>query len=387
MFVHNLGLFKLQGRAMNTIAIASKPSLGVIYISSILQGFKANRLLYASTALVFLAAVAEALLLGLPMSFGMVFIFSLPVISILTLMIAFGLGLETVRLARTRYAGPLFPALWHKTRDDYFAPQRVANAVHATVYMTLFMVGYTFIKNAIPTANPYAWDKAFMEWDRVLHFGVHPYEWLAPIFNIPAITWLTNWNYNLWFAVMFGLWFWQGFSRNDHKQRQQFLLSFGFTWFLGGGILGTVFSSVGPCFYGRLLPAEIDPYGPLMAWLNHVNTTHTVFALNVMDELWKSYATGDGLFNGISAMPSMHVGTSVIFAFLGFASGQRWLGWMLAAFASFIMLGSVHLGWHYAIDGYLGAAIAVFSWWLAGRLVDWDRAARGIAESRSFSNC
>jgi membrane-associated phospholipid phosphatase len=378
MFVHNLRHYKLQGSAMNTIAVAATQRLGGRYTSQILRGFKSNRLLYVSTLVVFLAAVAEAALLGLPMSFAMVFIFSLPVVLILTLMIALGLGLETVRLARTKYDGPLFPALWQKLSGDYLAPERVANTFHATVYMSLFMVGYTFIKNAIPTANPYSWDKAFMEWDRILHFGTHPYEWLAPVFNIPVITWATNWNYNLWFAVMFGLWFWQGFSRTDHKQRQQFLLSFGFTWFLGGGILGTVFSSVGPCFYGRLLPIEADPYLPLMAWLNQVNTTHTVTALHVMDELWKSYATGDGMFNGISAMPSMHVGTSLIFVFLGFASGQRWLGWLLAAFASLIMLGSVHLGWHYAIDGYLGAAIAALSWWLAGKLVDWDRAARGV---------
>jgi hypothetical protein len=363
---------------MTTIAISSNRKLGASYGVEILQGFRSNRLLYLSTAVVFVSAVAEALLLGLPLSFGMVFIFTLPVILIFTLMIVFGLGLETVRLAKTKYAGPLFPALWRKLSEDYFAPERVANAFHTMVYMTLFMVGYTFIKDAIPAANPYAWDKTFMEWDRVLHFGVHPYEWLAPLFNVPVITWLANWNYNLWFAVMFGLWFWQGFSRTDHKQRQQFLLSFGFTWFLGGGILGTVFSSVGPCFFGKLLPLEVDPYGPLMAWLNQVNTTHTVFALHVMDELWKSYTTGNGLFNGISAMPSMHVGTSVVFVFLGFASGQRWLAWLLAAFAGFIMLGSVHLGWHYAIDGYSGAAIAALSWWLAGKLVDWDRAARGV---------
>ena len=38
-----------------------------------------------------------------------------------------------------------------------------------------------------------------------------------------------------------------------------------------------------------------------------------------------------------------------------------------------IMIGSVHLTWHYAIDGYAGAAIAVFGWWLAGRLIDWAR--------------
>jgi membrane-associated phospholipid phosphatase len=92
-----------------------------------------------------------------------------------------------------------------------------------------------------------------------------------------------------------------------------------------------------------------------------------------MRELWKNYETGTGIVNGISAMPSMHVGTSVLFATLGFASGKRWLGWLLTGFASLIMIGSVHLTWHYAIDGYAGAVIAIFGWWLAGRLIDWAR--------------
>ena len=98
-----------------------------------------------------------------------------------------------------------------------------------------------------------------------------------------------------------------------------------------------------------------------------------------MDVLWKNYETGTGPINGISAMPFMHVGTSVLFAMLGFASGQRWVGWLLTLFAALIFVGSVHLGGRYAIDGYAGAAVAIFGWWAAGRLVNWDRRLRGIA--------
>ena len=55
------------------------------------------------------------------------------------------------------------------------------------------------------------------------------------------------------------------------------------------------------------------------------------------------------------------------------ASGKRWAGYLLSAFAFLIFVGSIHLGWHYAIDGYAGAAVALFGWWAAGRLVMWDR--------------
>jgi membrane-associated phospholipid phosphatase len=116
-----------------------------------------------------------------------------------------------------------------------------------------------------------------------------------------------------------------------------------------------------------------------MGWLNDVAQIHTIFVIPTMNELWKDYESGTGLINGISAMPSMHVGTSVLFAILGFSAGKKWLGYLMSAFAFLIFIGSIHLGWHYAIDGYAGAAIAVVCWWVSGKIVDWDRRKRGIA--------
>jgi membrane-associated phospholipid phosphatase len=126
-----------------------------------------------------------------------------------------------------------------------------------------------------------------------------------------------------------------------------------------------------------------DPYGPLMDWLREAGQSYPIWSVAVMDELWRNYLTGHGVVNGISAMPSMHVGTSVLFAMLGFASGKRWAGWLLAIFAALIFIGSIHLGWHYAIDGYAGALVAAFGWWAAGRLVKWDRGLRGLSSHPS----
>ena len=362
---------------MTSISLDSPTSAPQNYLQILLLGFHGNRLLYGFALFVCATAITEALVLNLPLDFAMVLIFSGPVLIVLAVMIVLGLLMEMLRLARAGHQGSVAVALFHKLRDDYFSAPRVSNALHAFLFMTLYMVGYTFIKKAIPTAHPFAWDEAFLQMDLALHGGVHPYQWLAPLLNSPWITFALNLNYNIWFFVMFILWFWQGFARHDHKLRQHFLLGFTLTWFIGTCGLGTLLSSVGPCFYGRLYPGQ-DVYAPLMAWLTHVNTLQPIWALDVMDELWKNYETGKGLVNGISAMPSMHVGTSILFAILGFASGKRWLGWLLTLFATLIMLGSVHLGWHYAIDGYVGAIVAVLGWWLAGKLVDWDRCARGV---------
>ena len=275
----------------------------------IIHGIRAHALLYIFAAFVCLVSVAESLWLGLPIDLQMVMIFSGPVLMLLGVMIFFGLVLELIRLNRTNYPGSALGGLWIKIRDDYLSPQRVSNSIHAFLFMTLYMVGFSFIKKAIPLAVPFSWDETFMQWDQVLHFGRHPYEWLAPLLNVPWVTFLINVNYNIWFFVMFTCWYWQGFAARDSALRMRFLLGFTLTWFMGTSVLGTIFSSVGPCFYGRLLPG-VDPFAPLMAWLNEVNQTHTIFALTAMDELWKNYETGTGLINGISAMPSMHVGAS-----------------------------------------------------------------------------
>jgi len=340
-------------------------------LDAVLHGFQRHLLLYVFAAVVMATALIEAWVLNLPFDFQMVKIFSGPVLLILAVMILFGLVMEMLRLARAGNNGSVIAALGRKLRDDYFAPMRVANAIHAFLFMSAYMVGYTFIKKAIATAHPFAWDETFMQWDKAFHFGRHPFELLS-FLNVPAITFLLNLNYNIWFFVMFSLWFWQGFNGRDTKLRLHFLLGFTLTWFLGTCILGTIFSSVGPCFYGRLLPGN-DPFAAALAWLGSASAVHPIWSLNVMDELWKNHLTGVGLVNGISAMPSMHVGTSVLFAILGFASGKRWLGWLLSAFAALIMIGSVHLAWHYAIDGYVGAIVAVFGWWLAGKLIAWAR--------------
>ena len=47
----------------------------------------------------------------------------------------------------------------------------------------------------------------------------------------------------------------------------------------------------------------------------------------------------------------------------------------LSAFAVLILLGSIHLGWHYALDGYVGAAGAALVWHLVGRLLGSQAAA------------
>ena len=72
------------------------------------------------------------------------------------------------------------------------------------------------------------------------------------------------------------------------------------------------------------------------------------------------------LGSGISAMPSMHNSFAVLMA-LSMYAVKRWLGILFIVHAIFIYIGSIALGWHYALDGIVSAPLTVLIWWLAGK--------------------
>ncbi|MEX2298175.1 MAG: phosphatase PAP2 family protein [Dongiaceae bacterium] len=252
-------------------------------------------------------------------------------------------------------------------RDKYLTLERLAVALPVLLIMPLFGGVFTLFKSIIPALNPFSWDPLFAEWDTWLHFGYAPWELLQPLFGHPIATRAINWLYNFWFFPLWFVWVWQAFSLRDRHLRLQFFYSLLLTWILLGVGAATYFSSAGPCYYGRIGGGS-DPFMPLMDYLATANERYEVWALTAQEMLWNHYTTGAiDLGAGISAMPSMHVAMVFIFVLLGFRTA-RWLGWVCLAFFVSVLIGSVHLGWHYAIDGYAGAIGAAVMWWGSGRL-------------------
>lgn len=347
---------------------------------AIALGLRRHALLYALAIGALVAAFIAAILIDRVFEMDMVLLFSAPILLVIGGAAIWFVIRETFRLWRSGYQGSPIREVGRLFVRELLAPQRLANLLHVSVVLSIFMSAFNTLKILLPAMNPFAWDPTFMEWDRIVHFGVQPYQILEPVLSQPLATFGLNFFYNLWYFVMFSIWIWQGAAKADNEVRQRFLAAFMITWFLGTNVLGTIFSSVGPVFYGRLL-GEPDPYLPLMSYLRETSQLVPLWALTTQDMLWQSYASGEGMIAGISAMPSMHVGSSVLLAITAFAAGKPRLGWCLSAFALLIFVGSIHLAWHYAIDGYAGIAVALVGWYLAGRLVRWDRARQGLTSS------
>lgn len=279
------------------------------------------------------------------------------------------LGLRGVDImVRERPERPL-TQLAMELRDSLATPQRLAHATPVLLAMLILGGTFTTIKASIPSLLPFAWDQEFEQLDRWLHGGAAPWEILQPALGAPVATYAINLAYNSWFICLNLIWVWQAFRLGDNRLRLQFFLSLILGWILLGSVVATLLSSAGPCYYGRVTGLP-DPYAPLMEYLRDVDNSYAVWALDAQELLWGNQAKGGvAVGSGISAMPSMHVAIATLLALVCWRV-RRWLGVAMSAYALAIMIGSVQLGWHYAVDGYVGAAGMIAIWWGMGRCLE-----------------
>lgn len=261
-------------------------------------------------------------------------------------------------------------ALLRDLRDFTLHPSRLANALPVIIIMFWFVKVFSYFKANIPVLMPFSWDIDFMVLDRWMHFGTDPWVWLQPLFGYAPVTFLVNVSYNVWFMAMWMMWVAFAFQRRQGELRTRFFVCFMLLWSVGGTLLAIIFSSAGPAYFARL-GLTPDPYVPLMAYLNGVNQWLPLWAIGAQDILWAGYLGKQDVIVGISAMPSMHNASALLFALAGWKLDRR-LGIVMAVYAVLIFLGSVHLAWHYAIDAYLGWALTLVVWWASKHIAAWD---------------
>ena len=262
---------------------------------------------------------------------------------------------------------------WLSLLRWFLNPAHTAGFLLVFLSLPFFMSVFVAFKASIPAVQPFAWDVRFMEWDRLLHFGNHPWRLLQPIFGYPRLTGWVDLAYYLWFPVLWMTVIWQAWhGERESETRSQFLVAFAGCWILLGTVAAILFSSAGPVYFGEVTQSP-DPYAQLMDYLHAVNAQDSLRAIWAQDVLWTAYADPTAAqVEGISAMPSLHVSMAVLLVLLGFRV-NRWLGYAYAGFACLIMIGSVHLAWHYAIDGYVAGLATIAIWWASGIVVRWWR--------------
>jgi len=235
----------------------------------------------------------------------------------------------------------------------------------------LFFIDFFFIqKSLIQFINFYNWDPVFAAWDKLVHFGHYPHEFLLWAFkDTPAAGFTFDVFYYFWFVVLYLGVGYNLFLDTDRKRRLRFYWVFFLTWTIIGSALATWWSSVGPLFYHNFYPKLANPYAALVTHFDTQGPEAFRIAHRSRELLLHWATNGNKVnINALSAMPSMHVAIAWLMVLYAWNISR---GWMIAAlvFCTAILTGSVYFGFHYAVDGYVSIALVSLMWWGAGKLI------------------
>ena len=237
------------------------------------------------------------------------------------------------------------------------------------LYLALgvFYGAFTLIKTALPRLSPFTFDARLADLDAALHFGVAPWRLLQPALGHHAVTRALEATYSIgWMVALFSIPLLICSARRFAWLRRRFLLTFMASWVLLGNVAAAAFMSGGPLFYGALT-GDHARYAELTGYLAFSHGLPNS-VMDYRDYLWAWYEAGrPGVGTGISAFPSLHVAMATLFA-LTVRRLHPPLAWAGYLFLALILAGSVHLGWHYAVDGY-ASILAVLLTWKAAAVV------------------
>lgn len=258
--------------------------------------------------------------------------------------------------------------------DPYFIAARVV----PVLMMPFFFCSFSVLKMLIPRYVPFWLDEHFAAADKFLFFGTQPWELTHAVFGSLPATQALDIMYSYWVLLLSAAI--SGFAFfAPRTERARFFLAFGGAWFFLGFIGAWIGSSAGPCFLAYLGLPGAEDYVVLMERLREANLAtggrvNAPFWQQVLAQAYKSEEYAFGM--GISAMPSLHNAIAVLYAFAAFRIGKL-IGWFMVGYAVIIFIGSIHLGWHYALDGI----VATIGMWAIWRAVNWWCVASGYDAS------
>lgn len=255
-------------------------------------------------------------------------------------------------------------------RARFGSPMLALSTIAPLLLMSVVIAAYGVLKQLMPLFTPFVWDDAFAAADRALFLGHQPWELTHALFGSYTATLIIDRFYTLWVALLFFAIL--GFALFAPRYiRARFFLSFSAAWILLGVVGAYLGASAGPCYSALIGAATAPEFAALMERLQDYSANHgELGAVTWQGVLWDAHVDRNyGFAMGISAMPSLHNAIAVLYALVLARSGRPWniIGW---GFAVLILIGSVHLGWHYAVDGIVSGVAMMGIWWAAGRFLE-----------------
>jgi hypothetical protein len=234
-----------------------------------------------------------------------------------------------------------------------------------------FHRAFTVMKSSLVLVVPYWADPYLVRLDYALHGGL-PHTHLSGWLTRDGFVIGLDRAYLGWHFLLLATVFWVA-MQSDASYRLRAMIAFLATWVLLGNVLAAALDSAGPWAYGPItgLPS---PYTGLLVRLQAVNASSPLYLFATEHRLWTYYSAGKiGLGAGISAMPSLHVAMPVLGALVAWPKSRVVAG-LLVAYAVVIMVGSIALAWHYAVDGYVSLLLVPLIWIGSGRVMKWAKA-------------
>lgn len=253
---------------------------------------------------------------------------------------------------------------WYRA---FAAEVQWGDVVVSLLALTVTVSSFTVYKSTVIGSQGYRYDAMFIAWDRALFAGNDPWVLSHAILSSPYATKVIDILYHPAFLPMVLGYVVCVAARARPALRYTYMASYLASFVIVGMIAANELSSAGPVYDGVLF-GDGKTFAPLNARLAAQNEAAGPFsAVFAQDYLLALNTRGlTGLGGGISAMPSMHIVLAFLWVFPAWHL-SRVLGVIVTIYAAIIWIGSVHLGWHYFVDGLVGVLMLAVIWYIAGR--------------------
>jgi PAP2 superfamily len=232
---------------------------------------------------------------------------------------------------------------------------------------------FQLFKQVVLPLRGFPLDPFLASFENQLLFGHDAWQITHALFGGLGATKLFDACYAVWLPMMFAFPPVIVMSIADIRLRARLLACWLASWVFIASLGAWLFGSAGPIYYNSLVGPNAG-FAALQKELAIISATaqangQSIAALDFQDMLLRQMKNGDLVSaGGISAMPSMHVAIATLMAIAAFRFAKP-LGFIFTTYAILIWIGSIHLGWHYALDGVAGSAMMIGLWLITGKIV------------------